>query len=358
MTYTRRKTDAQEQAVALIQDTPDSMGFALSQFYIRYFNLAVIAGYLLLAGDVAHGLLSYELILGLAGLYFVSNTTLMLCAIHGPGMAPKNAVFWMDCVVIMLGIAHDPSPALPVQLLLLESVVDRGMRSGFKAYRRGMLVGGLALAAGFGLRTFTVPGLQLPGVILALIMLALAFYMYVLLERSDQHLRKLIKLGQYDELTGLFNRRSLYDLARALCTQLEPGQRAVVMFADMDNLKTFNDEHGHAVGDAAIQTAGHAIDACLREKDLAARYGGDEFVAVFADVDIVEARRIAERLQASISDIELQANCLKLSLSIGLAEVTGPNANFEIGLQRADAALYRAKEKTGKGAITTAMHAS
>lgn len=121
-----------------------------------------------------------------------------------------------------------------------------------------------------------------------------------------------------------------------------------MLYADLDGLKTINDELGHAAGDDLIRTVARRFDRALRTTDVLGRIGGDEFAALLKPVaDADEAAELATGILASIAEpIDIEDRTLVPSLSIGLA-CAEPADDPETLLRRADGALYRAKHAGG-----------
>ena len=152
-----------------------------------------------------------------------------------------------------------------------------------------------------------------------------------------------------DSLTGLANRTHLLDHLAGALAHAEEGDRCVgVLFVDLDGFKAVNDRHGHAAGDRVLVQVAGRLRAALRASDLVSRTGGDEFVAVLADLDPLDAHRVVERLAVDV------ASCLRrpfvvgdttaaLSGSVGTALAPRDAGSAEQLLARADAAMYRAK---------------
>ncbi len=139
-----------------------------------------------------------------------------------------------------------------------------------------------------------------------------------------------------DPLTGLSNRRglSLYlDGDRRL-------NAMSILVLDIDGLKAINDAHGHDVGDRVLVAVARAASGVLRGSDLLARTGGDEFLAVVADADESDARRVADRVTEAVSRIKVQG--VRTSVSVGYASC-GKNGDIDRLRQQADEAMYEAK---------------
>ncbi len=162
--------------------------------------------------------------------------------------------------------------------------------------------------------------------------------------------QKLSELVDIDDLTGLFNMRSLY---RKLDFEIDRAERhgrsLCVMMMDMDHFKRTNDENDHLFGSYVLTQVGKLIRENMRKIDFAARYGGDEFLVVLSEIDEVGARTFAERLRETIAETTF-ANGeynIKLTVSIGFA-VSRPEKDHLDGrslVKRADHALYQAKHK-------------
>ena len=142
-----------------------------------------------------------------------------------------------------------------------------------------------------------------------------------------------------DPLTGLANRRGL-----ALYLDGDGGSQALaVLVLDIDGLKDINDVHGHEVGDAVLVAVAKVTRSKLRECDLLARTGGDEFVAVIEDADESDARRVALRLQRAIAVTTVTTvHGVRASVSIGHAYCP-PGGDVDLARQRADQSMYEAK---------------
>lgn len=160
--------------------------------------------------------------------------------------------------------------------------------------------------------------------------------------------QNLKKMSLFDPLTGLANRTLLQEhLEQALARSDRNGRQFAVMFIDLDHFKKVNDTLGHHAGDELLVSIGQCLKACLRDEDIIARVGGDEFVVVLAsESDIEGTTMIATRLMQSISSLVYKVGDGNIvSASIGIAVVPGDGKDVDTILKNADAAMYMAKKK-------------
>ena len=158
------------------------------------------------------------------------------------------------------------------------------------------------------------------------------------------------QLAHTDELTGINNRRHLFELAAhgfEVAMRYNP-PLAVIMF-DVDDFKHVNDTFGHAVGDQALEKITHIICTTLRSADLIGRYGGDEFVILMPQTSTQEALPLAERIHACVAAMRLETDkgLLSLTISIGITQTIHNNKQtdtVENLFLRADQALRSAKQ--------------
>ena len=161
------------------------------------------------------------------------------------------------------------------------------------------------------------------------------------LKQAEQH-------SNTDALTGLANRRSLEAFLRsAQITAMEAGTPLSILMIDIDHFKSFNDSYGHQVGDQVLRLVGKVLAESVRDCDLAARYGGEELMAILPGAALEACVEAAERIRRRICDARLTRRATgeeisSLTVSIGVAQFRmGETADGMIG--RCDKALYQAK---------------
>jgi diguanylate cyclase (GGDEF)-like protein len=152
-----------------------------------------------------------------------------------------------------------------------------------------------------------------------------------------------------DPLTGLPNRRQLTeDIGGVLSTWSENGRSAVVAMVDIDHFKRLNDDFGHRVGDVTLQKVASVMRLSIRDADRIYRYGGEEFVVIFADIGRSEATLLAERLLQAVAETPLSGDQLEpvgpVTVTAGLSLMPEHGTDMGELIELADRAMYRAKE--------------
>jgi diguanylate cyclase (GGDEF)-like protein len=189
------------------------------------------------------------------------------------------------------------------------------------------------------------------GTVLSLLLALLAWQ---LASGRDRALRiasamtdELRHMAQHDSLTGLPNRALFNDrLNRELAHAKRQYGRFAMVFIDLDNFKPINDTYGHAVGDQLLTQVAQRLSDCVREADTVARIGGDEFVALMAELsDTDSILALAEKLRLALKQpFAVNVHELTISCSIGVAVYPDNGSTAEAITKCADSAMYRAKE--------------
>ena len=175
---------------------------------------------------------------------------------------------------------------------------------------------------------------------------------------SELHvtLTKIENMARHDELTQVFNRKHFMELLREEETRANRTQRGFcVALFDLDKFKSINDRFGHLVGDAALKGFAHVVQKSLRDTDRFARYGGEDFVMLLPETAAEQAVIPLERVRANTEQHDWsQAHAqLQVTVSIGVA-AWRPGESLEVLLDRADQAMYRAKEH-GRNRVQAAI---
>jgi diguanylate cyclase (GGDEF)-like protein len=166
---------------------------------------------------------------------------------------------------------------------------------------------------------------------------------------NAKRFREARQLADLDALTGLHNRRYFHEtLGREVARAHRYDRRLALIVFDLDDFKAINDRIGHLAGDAVIGEAAERIRDVVRSADIACRVGGDEFAVILPESTLADADQLYRRLQAALSARPVgQAG--RLSFSAGVAELKSDD-NPTVFFERADEALYRAKER-GKAQV-------
>ncbi|MET0090892.1 MAG: diguanylate cyclase [Candidatus Thiodiazotropha sp.] len=184
-------------------------------------------------------------------------------------------------------------------------------------------------------------------------------------EQQTQHLQeevqKLRDEASTDPLTGLYNRKALSQRMQALLesARTSGGDAFSVLMLDIDHFKRFNDSFGHIIGDEVIRRVGKTMRELLREEDFPARYGGEEFTVVLPSTRMDTAVEIARQIHQAVAKLSLVRRSTKerlpgITISVGAAQMR-PGDTCETLLERADQALYLAKEGGRNRVVTEAQ---
>ena len=172
----------------------------------------------------------------------------------------------------------------------------------------------------------------------------LASQISIALDNAIMH-HRIQELSITDALTGLFNRRHLNNrLEEEWSRSVRHKKPISIILADIDNFKSINDSYGHDKGDEVIRDIAVIFKDSVRKEDIPARYGGEEFVIVLPDMDIEDARKLAERIREKTKSKEYPWMERTVTLSVGVASFPDVDAeNYEELIQVADKAMYKAK---------------
>jgi diguanylate cyclase (GGDEF)-like protein len=164
--------------------------------------------------------------------------------------------------------------------------------------------------------------------------------------RNAQLHSEVQKLAITDALTGLYNRRGLFELGEREIERAHRFNRPLTaIMVDIDYFKQVNDNFGHAVGDEVLKLAAIALTNSVRKVDITGRYGGDEFVILLPEIDLDGGKIVAERLRERVKSTTLQTPLARVAvnISLGIAGITNGMVDLKSLLERADHALYLAK---------------
>jgi diguanylate cyclase (GGDEF)-like protein/PAS domain S-box-containing protein len=162
---------------------------------------------------------------------------------------------------------------------------------------------------------------------------------------------KISRMARYDTLTGLANRGVFVEALQHEIAGARRGAKSfAVLYLDLDHFKDVNDTLGHPIGDLLLKSVAERLQGSMRETDIVARFGGDEFAMIGTDIlEPADAANLADRvLKAMRTPFSIQGNEIRIGTSVGIAVYGPESAEAEALLSHADVALYRAKSE-GRG---------
>ncbi|AUW60229.1 GGDEF domain-containing protein [Sphingobium sp. SCG-1] len=164
---------------------------------------------------------------------------------------------------------------------------------------------------------------------------------------------QLRQLVSNDQLTGLLNRRGIDEAgARAIANARRHGRNIAAVICDMDSFKAVNDGHGHIVGDAALRAFSRVLLSAVRQEDICARFGGDEFCVLLLDASEQDAADVMERVRSGIELLAIdRMEPGSISASFGITSLQVGDSSLDDLIARADRALYQSKQG-GRNRVT------
>ncbi|MBF8186477.1 EAL domain-containing protein [Nonomuraea sp. K274] len=283
-------------------------------------------------------------------MFNIAQSTLALTAaavvLGAFGIVPSSAVPWVpggdDLLAIALaGVAYFATRAT----LVCGAVALHERRSITRVLKATLVPQGLVYAGLLGLAPLVVVVMShSPGLVpLFVAPLAAVYFTATLSMRRDHQ-------AMHDELTGLPNRKMLVVSTEEALAEARQDERVGLFLLDLDRFKEVNDTMGHPVGDRLLQMVAHRLTHSVRPGDVVARLGGDEFAVLLPSIrDTHAAREVAARLRAALTEpVRLEGMTFDVDGSVGIALYPDHAPDFELLLQRADVAMYLAKEaRTG-----------
>jgi diguanylate cyclase (GGDEF)-like protein len=247
-----------------------------------------------------------------------------------------EAGVWADCIRTGQPLIHNDYASLPHRKGLPPGHAQVVRQLTVPVFRGGLIKA--ILGVGNKPENYTETDV---GVVVALADLAWDIVESKLLQERLQ------RQATTDELTGVPNRRHFIDLAkRELSRAARHGQALALALMDLDHFKDINDTHGHAAGDSALVAWCRICRDTIRDIDLFARFGGDEFVLLLPDTNLGGACAVLERVRLALATQPLVQDgiTVNLTISVGVAALPGTAESLNALLAEADQALYRAKE--------------
>ena len=183
------------------------------------------------------------------------------------------------------------------------------------------------------------------GMLLDATLLALALTYQFRVGQQDKHRAE--QLARLDPLTEVNNRRAFYDIATPIWNiTLRHDHNLSVVLLDLDNFKRINDVHGHACGDEVLIATAKFLKKSIRDQDVIARWGGEEFILLLPETDLQEAVTLAERLRSAMAEIRLKHAGVEIGItaSFGVVQRGTRDRSLDALISTADKYLYQAKD--------------
>lgn len=324
-----------------------------SQFLTRYLFWALGLVYFNLGAPVARSA-EFLVAVNVVHLVYVALTSVYLLHARHNTLSPLRwrLAMWTDLTGVAFAALADSSITSPAYFVFLAIILGNGMRYGLRPFGEAALGSFLYVLLVLYLRfTDYLNALSVAGIFFILFGGIVVLYAYSLMARIERRRELMVAQSTIDQLTGLLNRRGFEERARAVFDNMRSRKRPLsVLFADLDGFKGINDALGHHVGDSVLRKVAGLINASIRDTDLAARYGGDEFVVILPDTSLAQAELVAERLQSAVGQWARTGE-VNLSLSIGMGEAPGHGQELEELLRRVDGAMYLSKQSNSRGGI-------
>ena len=327
------------------------------QFITRYVFLALGVLFFNMVDGIEPAHWSRSQLNTALGIYFLLNTLLFIHARRSHIHCGRYYVaMWVDILITSACVLNDPYPIPPSLLVFIMVVLGNGMRYGMRLFAVS-LAGSFAatmlvLTARYALGDAPLsPGLLFMNVFGGIILI----YSYILMGRIERSRRELEASSNLDTLTGLLNRRALYDVADEMFKRLQRHPAPFTMlFADLDRFKAVNDAFGHATGDRVLRAFAGILRGAVRTTDVTARFGGDEFVMLLEDTSLAEGGLVAQRIQREVAEWAREQG-IDFSVSFGLGEAPRHGGNFAALLEQVDQAMYDSKSRRDGSGLACAM---
>lgn len=263
----------------------------------------------------------------------------------------QRLTMWVDIAMASFAVLADTTVSSPGFLVYLMVILGNGMRYGLRLFGEAVIGSLGAAILVVLLRLFDYIELFSVSAIFFLVFFAIiVLYSYSLTAKIELGRAKLAHERNIDTLTGLLNRRALFERSTSLFQNQDNGNGVVVLFADLDGFKTVNDTHGHHVGDRVLAAVAESIADRVRNEDLVARYGGDEFLLLLPDATMEGGELVARRVRQAIDDYALEHG-IDFSITIGMGKYPDHGFDLESVIDCVDKAMYRSKSQHGGGGI-------
>ncbi len=245
----RRVSDLEPEQAFWMPERPE----IITQFFTRYIFFVLGVLFFSTIDEIRPILFSIEQMLVLFGIYFLLNTWFFRLALHKVTLLQLRSAMAVDMLLVTVCVIHDPNAIPPSALAFLMVLLGNGMRYGMRLFAE--VLGGalLCMAIAFAMR-YRLGGFEVGSgdVFFGVFWLTLALYAYILMGRIERQRSQLDYRSRYDALTGLLNRHGLLDATDRMLLGKPWRDEATILFADLNQFKMVNDQHGHVVGDRVL----------------------------------------------------------------------------------------------------------
>ncbi|GGX85625.1 GGDEF domain-containing protein [Vogesella alkaliphila] len=274
---------------------------------------------------------------------------------HGARASVAQAALLLGGVVLLPQAASRQALFLLVSAWFFAGIAHQLLHKHHKRGPAALLLGGASALFGLYLLAYAASAsqpaapslLSCPTLLLLTLLSAVMLQLGFIQVQRELQYRQLSKLAALDPLTGIFNRRTFFDLAlRQYALHARQQRSLALLMIDLDHFKRINDTYGHRKGDQALRAVADHIADEVRQGDIFARIGGEEFCLLLPDTDAAGARQVADKLCRALNRILLDPAdpATQLTASIGVASGTPqPGASWNQLFDSADRRLYLAK---------------
>jgi diguanylate cyclase (GGDEF)-like protein len=325
----------------------------LVQFLTRYLFALLGLVFFNYGTDATPAWLSLTQLNAVFGSYLVLNSINLIHAWYFPQSAIRyRLALLIDIAMVTLSVIDDPNAIPPSMVAYIVVVLGNGLRYGIRFFAEALVATLFGAIVALTMRYWYLHlPLQQGTLFLTLFGALIVIYAYILMGRIERSRQRSEERSRTDLLTGLLNRRGLRELVEMRSGSKQWAKRKpIVVFADLDNFKSVNDNRGHAEGDRVLAMVGSLLKNSLRGQDLIARYGGDEFLVLLTGVDLHEAEEIVTRVQSTI-EAWFRTNNISCGISMGFASTPHDQWNLDTALQTVDGMLYQSKARRNATAM-------
>lgn len=363
--------------------TPAALDFQADDSERRAAELVALVGGQAAADEVDIPVWAYDRIVRIVGWVFIASTSTIV-AVTGLWPREQPAIFVLLALAsLFVLVVHDllPSTTLGPAKFIVEGsmaitfatllVLFTGREASPFYFVFPLIVGGAALVVSPRV-TLVLAAIGSLGYVLALTVshdgpltpntlaivginltaLVLLAYVAMVIAREQRRARDAaIRLSTVDPLTGLFNRTFFFAaIEREIARSARSGRGFCLVMMDLDELKAINDKYGHFMGDRVLSGVGDVVRDGVRRIDIAARYGGDEFVVLLPETEATGAYVLAEKIRLGAADLKMPGTEVRTSLSVGVVSFPDDGRTADELMISADRAMYASK-RSGKNRV-------